>query len=694
MNTLVINNFKSWLTVILCGLILSFNGNAFSSDSLKNALHNPELSKKALLKIQWRLAFKYTYIDPDSGLKWSKVAFEEATKQTNSRSIQGALHLMGVNYTKLLRYDSAKLTAQHKYNIGEQFNDSVGMIDAQIDLGNVNLELGEYDSAIHYYTFSLKKAYLIDSVSRPLARRRLIQRCLINLGEAAKDQGFYTKSLQYFRQAESRGLRGFYASVHRHYGELYTLQNDFDNAKSHFLKAIKSARINNRRGSLSNYYISFASMYEEYAQLDSALLYIRLANNILEENGNAYASSRLKIQYARLIRASRSPDSALKILQPAIKIMEARKMAKELPKAYLELAICHLLLDQHLKAKQNFLKSYETSKSMSTVVTQKTALEYLYKLAKSAGKLSLSQNYLEELRQIELKIYNKEQTRKLAQAQAEHEYEVLRKKEEALAAQRFEFANTQYEKELQSEKVKLRLMAIIGLIVLFASGLLLYAWMDNKKKNKLLIVQKEALEKRDAEKELLLREIHHRVKNNLQVISSLLDLQTMRSPSEQATKQLKEGQSRVKSMALIHQKLYQQENLSTVDFSEYLTSISSFIKSTFLTEGECHISINAQNCNLDIDRAIPLGLIANELLTNAFKYGKVADRPLMISIEMTENDSTFNFIVQDNGPGMSSDNEMLKPKSLGMRIVKRLTKQLNGTLEYSFDSGAKFELLF
>jgi two-component sensor histidine kinase len=122
--------------------------------------------------------------------------------------------------------------------------------------------------------------------------------------------------------------------------------------------------------------------------------------------------------------------------------------------------------------------------------------------------------------------------------------------------------------------------------------------------------------------------------------------------------------------------------------------MASFIKSTFLIKGSSQININAKGCSLDIDRAIPLGLIINELLTNAFKYAQVDGQELKVDISIFTRKEEFIIKVSDNGLGINSENDMNEAKSLGMRLIKRLTKQLKGNISYKYDQGAKFELHF
>ena len=199
-----------------------------------------------------------------------------------------------------------------------------------------------------------------------------------------------------------------------------------------------------------------------------------------------------------------------------------------------------------------------------------------------------------------------------------------------------------------------------------------------------------------SEKESLLKEIHHRVKNNLQVISSLLNMQSRESTDPQMLDVIKEGQSRVKAMSLIHQKLYQTSNLSEIDFEEYSTQLIDQLAALYKKKGlEVTKNIEAKNIKLDIDTAIPLGLILNELISNSFKYAfeDLEKGEIQVSLErLSEED--LKLVVSDSGVGLPSDIDFASVKSLGLKLVNILTKQLKGSLDFFSEEGARFEIQF
>ena len=192
------------------------------------------------------------------------------------------------------------------------------------------------------------------------------------------------------------------------------------------------------------------------------------------------------------------------------------------------------------------------------------------------------------------------------------------------------------------------------------------------------------------EKEILLREIHHRVKNNLSVISSLLGLQANRI-KENAVKEMMDAcQQRIKSMALVHEKMYCNQNVSRVDFSEYISSLVQDLSSSYYKEKRKIITrISVRNIMLNIETATPCGMIINELITNAMKHAfPGAIRPeLCISFE--KEDNTYTLTVKDNGIGLSDGFGSSPTNTLGLLLVRALTRQLRGTVQFHSDASVR-----
>ncbi|MBD2245360.1 hypothetical protein H6G26_17670 [Nostoc sp. FACHB-888] len=198
------------------------------------------------------------------------------------------------------------------------------------------------------------------------------------------------------------------------------------------------------------------------------------------------------------------------------------------------------------------------------------------------------------------------------------------------------------------------------------------------------------------EKEVLLKEIHHRVKNNLQIISSLLNLQAEYLKDNQAIEVFKDSQNRIESMALIHEKLYQSQDLARINFADYIQDlVTNLFYSYNVNSSAITLKMNVEEVFLAIDAAIPCGLIINELISNSLKYAFPEKQPGEICIDFFSIEAnSFTLTIGDNGVGFAQDFDFQATESLGLRLVKGLTHQLQGNIDFTINNGVKYKIIF
>ncbi len=198
------------------------------------------------------------------------------------------------------------------------------------------------------------------------------------------------------------------------------------------------------------------------------------------------------------------------------------------------------------------------------------------------------------------------------------------------------------------------------------------------------------------EKEVLLKEIHHRVKNNLQIVSSLFFFQSKTITDPQTLEMFRDGQNRVKSMALIHEKLYQSGDLANIDFREYVKKLATFLFQSYgVDQSKIKFKNNVSNIQLSVDQAVPCGLIINELISNSLKHGFKEKDFGTIEIEMGHDENNDLVMkVKDNGKGIPENIDIGKIDSLGLRLVNNLTLQLNGKVEFLNQNGTLVKVTF
>jgi two-component sensor histidine kinase len=194
----------------------------------------------------------------------------------------------------------------------------------------------------------------------------------------------------------------------------------------------------------------------------------------------------------------------------------------------------------------------------------------------------------------------------------------------------------------------------------------------------------------------LLKEVHHRVKNNLQVIASLLNLQARQVQDAQTAEMFKESQTRVQAMALIHEQLYRSDDAARLDFESYLRTLMAYLLGSYSTSNTAiALKLDVDHVTFGVDTAIPCGLIVHELVANALKHAFPGGKPGEIQLDLRAGDNgRYTLRVHDNGVGFPEDVDFRRVESLGLRLVNMLTQQLDGVIELQRNGGTTFMLTF
>jgi two-component sensor histidine kinase len=278
----------------------------------------------------------------------------------------------------------------------------------------------------------------------------------------------------------------------------------------------------------------------------------------------------------------------------------------------------------------------------------------------------------------------------------------------------FEDLKIQYETDKKNKDIQiktaalqkttlLRNMFIAGAILLFIllAGIY-YRYRKNQKMNRLLLTQQQQLKKLNEqqtkllqEKDWLVKEIHHRVKNNLQIVMSLLNSQSVFIDNQPALTAIHDSQHRVHAMSLIHQKLYNSENFSFIDMSFYIRELASYLRDSFNTGQRIHFEFAVEPLEMDVSQAVPLGLILNEAITNSIKYAFPDDRSGIISISLSNTSPhQYLLIIADNGIGMPANFTGRKLGSLGMSLMEGLSEDLDGHFSIESNNGTTIKISF
>ncbi len=372
-------------------------------------------------------------------------------------------------------------------------------------------------------------------------------------------------------------------------------------------------------------------------------------------------------------------DKAIPYLETSISTIEENNIGRSSSEAnenVLALAESHLRMDRLKVAKDYLDIDLELTKTSQIVKKNKLYASYFDRM----GDFKNQAFYLQKNVRIQDSLEVNESSIKRQQIAAIIAQENLEDSRRMNNQMKLEMAQNRSEMEAMDERTNLVFISLIFTLLGFAG--LVFAYLKSIKNQRLIAEQKHIIENSLIEKDSLLKEIHHRVKNNLQMVSSLLSLQTKNTRSKAAIEALEEGKSRVKAMALIHQKLYQNDDLSVIEMQGYIESLVNSVQSVFKKGGHSiNITIDAEGVELDIDRAIPFGLILNELVSNSFKYAFPEDKEDgRIYIHLRKNGDQGFFEYTDNGIGLQEDSEERASSSMGIRLMNRLVNQLQSTL--------------
>jgi two-component sensor histidine kinase len=282
--------------------------------------------------------------------------------------------------------------------------------------------------------------------------------------------------------------------------------------------------------------------------------------------------------------------------------------------------------------------------------------------------------YAEELMVVKDSLLTLEKAESMLAMQARYETE---KKEQQITMLEQDKALQQTEIEAKRAWIK-SLIAIISLVSII--GLLLYHSYALSQQNKRKV-------------ETLLKELHHRVKNNLQILSSVLSLQSQYLKDDDTIQVIKSSESRVNTMALIHKKLYNDESSRTINMKEYISELSTYLIHTYgFSPEKIILNLNSDDINLDVDKAIPIGLILNELISNALKYAFASQPNPQLNINLKKiNQNELMVEVSDNGMGISRDATQ-EPHSFGLKMVNTLITELKGKLTVTATKGTAYVL--
>lgn len=487
---------------------------------------------------------------------------------------------------------------------------------------------------------------------------------------------------------EKSGNKRFIAISYNNIGLVYRSRKEYGNAALYYQKSLKIKRDTQDEQGVLNSLINIGSAFQSQGKYDSAFFY---ANEALKQAtkikaGDDILASQINMG-AAMVSLGRY-DEALILLKEAEKKSIDGNVKKNLLSVYESLGDVYSNKGLYVKADEYYMKGLDIS-SQSSRMEQKGI--FLRKLAKNSfnkGDYKQAYSFSEQSKQISDTLFTDENSRQINEMAAIYETGEKEKKIEKLNSENI------ISTALAERRKKERNYFIIASVLFLGMAWLAYrAFASNKKKKELLATQNSIIEKSLAEKEFLMKEIHHRVKNNLQVVSSLLKLQSHYIKDEQAQEAVKDSRNRVQSMALIHQNLYQDDNLTGIDVQDYISKLcENLFQSYNIHPHRIKLIKEIEPLNLDVDTVVPVGLILNELITNSLKYGFPGEKEGAIKIIVQADNSILKLKVYDNGVGLPDDFQTRFKETFGYKMIQTFIQKLKGELKTYSEEGTKVEI--
>ena len=458
---------------------------------------------------------------------------------------------------------------------------------------------------------------------------------------------------------------------------------------------------------IASYYNDQGVYFNRQKISDSALFYFTIADSLITKK-LAYTSNATHYQFFKsLIEGNMAlayanngdHKKAISFLKNDIYYSKKVNDIESAFNSYILISKCNIVLND-IKLAQKYADSAEV---ISNMLNQpRVKLKLLFLQAELLDKKGLSANAIarfKEYMSLKDSISTNEKEMQLINQQVA--LDIQNKDLEILEKNRL----IQNSKIYDEKQKAFRAYLMAGLVVLIVLIVFLFYANSNSKKREFELSQKneriqqqnKQIETSLKEKETLLREIHHRVKNNLQIISSVINLQADKISDEKLKEVLSELKLRISSIALTHQMLYHKESVNSVSLQEYLQNLVKQIVDSY--EGynvKVNLKISKDNSVINIDSAIPLGLLVNEILTNSFKHAFVGRPDAKIELEVNTSGKKVELTIKDNGIGLPENymERMNKPTSLGFELIAILVDQLNAKLEINSKAGTEFKVTF
>ncbi len=610
---------------------------ASNFDSLKSIVSSSAISLNDKEEEMWQLVEEFSWTDAGYTMTLLDSLSTLSTVKSDSSKIMKITRYHGKTQRAVGNYVNSLDYYQQHFDYHSRTRDTLNMALSASQIGILNLFSGNMGIA-QEYLLKAHSFYTLKGTSSDIAgANNGLANFYIDMGQKEKAVERYGMALEAYTAAkDTNGM----ANVHANTALILIEEKKFEEAERNLLLQGKYDSIIGTNWGLGFHHDFMGYLYSEQGRYDEAMASYETALTIREGEQSHYNIDESRTSLSRMLLKLERPQEAI---SQAVKIFDNKEKQQSLS---------HLL----------------------------SANEILSEAYEQTGNYKQALYHHKEFKVVSDSIYNRDHIAEIAANDAKfdrvgQDNEIALLNTEKLSSQK-----------LIKQKNRTIIFAVLGMLLVSILSFMLFRVLKKVR------LQRSRLADALSDKELLIKEIHHRVKNNLQLVSSLLSMQSRTISDPSVSSAIEDGKSRVRSMALIHQDLYQNNNLNAVNVASYLDDLSKELFSTYnIDEDRINLELDIEDLELDLDSIIPLGLIINELITNSLKYAFPNDKSglLRIKLRQVEEELVLNF--SDNGIGYDIES-VSQNKSFGTRLIKALTKQLDGQVAVASQNGTSVEI--
>lgn len=598
-------------------------------------------------------------------------------------------HKLGQTYDRLDISDQAFFHYQKSYDaiISTDKIDSLSLAGLFIDIGSVHSKQSNIPEALAYMKRSVEIFEKINNLT-------YLPYALNNIGATYIREGNYSQALEYLqkslRLAEKEGMKRLASSANSNIGGIYISLESYEKALPYLKKSVALAKEIENKAYWASNARKLGTAYEHLGDTAAAMMYYQNSLKIDRETGAKHGIGSAHRSIGELLMDQGKYKFAYFHLEEALNLSKEVGDVKTLSHNYSMLGEWALKQGRWKQAVDHCLNGLSLIEEIQMFRQIKSNCNCLWRAYEKLGNHRAVTIYLKQYMEARDSLFNDEKLQELTRLEMQYQFDVEKEKIALHQEQKDVVIAGQMRRQRLLRNTFLGGL-IAGLIIL---ALLWRSYQVKQRTNRQLSEQKDTIQLALDEREVLLKEIHHRVKNNLQVVSSLLGLQSRTIEDPAALDAIEEGRNRVRAMALIHQNLYQEENLVGVHLPDYIEKLTENLMASYRVDQD-HIQLTHQIApiSLDVDVLIPLGLILNELISNSLKHAFTDRDTGQIEVQVQKADAGLEVVVQDNGIGLPTDFKPEQVKSMGFKLIRSFISKMGGKLEITSIGGTQIRMV-